>query len=194
MRLRDRHPDRPVRILFGAPLTCRTANLPGLSGEATSQVQCPQKSRITELYREGAMRLWPKLKVGVALLALVMNASASGAAAVVHPPISYADAWILAQEATRVYYPNLVATDAASQLQSRYYLFEVLWTDQGPNGSPHFGAFAVDNQTGNVWNMAGTCTLLKSKSLRRLQDAIRLRVRVPSWSYRHATKPMCDAD
>jgi len=107
--------------------------------------------------------------------------------------ISYLDAKALAQEATRVYYSDLTAIDTDGKLENGFYLFEILWKHQGQDASPHFGAFAVDIRTADVWNVAGNCTLLSSKALRRLKREVLGRSKLTTEIRRHSRKPMCDA-
>jgi hypothetical protein len=126
-----------------------------------------------------------------ALLLLCGLLYLTSATSVLAEPFSKKEARDLAQIATRIYYNDLIAVDVAEQPESDFYLFEVLWTNQGSNGSPHFGAFAVNKQTGDVWDVAGYCTLLHSKNLTEAQQ--RLRTKLGAADLRNHEKPQCDA-
>jgi len=73
-----------------------------------------------------------------------------------------------------------------------YYWFWAYW-EGAPEGSVNLGSYAVDVASGDVWD-AVYCHEYRSKSLRRLQDAIRLRIGVSKELYKSLRRrgPFCD--
>src|SRR6266849_6464997 len=66
-----------------------------------------------------------------------------------------------------------ILVPVAKQYVSGFYVFEV--QSSNPVASPIVGAFAVNSSTGDVWDVTGSCTLLTSRSLRKIQADIRKR-------------------
>jgi len=77
--------------------------------------------------------------------------------------------------------------------------FPEFWSFQGifdnPGGSVNLGFYAVDRKTGDVWDGV-VCKRATSPSLRKLQLAIRNRIRLTTDEYRKIRRPgpMCDPD
>lgn len=57
----------------------------------------------------------------------------------------------------------------------RFYAFEATATIPGPESSPVIGSFAVDRETGAVWQLV-VCEEVHSASLARLQNSMRKRI------------------
>jgi hypothetical protein len=110
--------------------------------------------------------------------------------------LSQAEAHKIAQIAAGSVYPDLFAVNFPQQRGHRdFFEFEILWTDQRSNASPHYGTFAVNARTGDVWNVAGFCTRVSSPKLLTIQQQIKQRFHWKDTAYRmyHIRKPACDA-
>jgi hypothetical protein len=71
------------------------------------------------------------------------------------------------------------------------FLFEGLWPN--PTGSPHIGSWAVDPQTGDLWD-ANVCVEYRSSGVESLQRRLRKRIGLTEDGYKKLKQrpPMCD--
>jgi len=74
-------------------------------------------------------------------------------------------------------------------LNSQFYFFTGVWNNPNP-GSVVTGNYAVDKETGNVWNAPSACDELTNPGVRKLQTEIRTRIGLSDAAYRKK-KPTC---
>jgi len=112
---------------------------------------------------------------------------------------AYAQVKITSTEARHLVDEGLRSHDPShaielSQVENRYdrvfMYFEASWPN--PVGSPHLGNFAVNPWTGDVFD-SDNCKPVVSQSLRKLQDAVRKKLRLKQEEYTklHERKPVC---
>jgi hypothetical protein len=100
----------------------------------------------------------------------------------------------LAQAAADTYHSGLSANLIAHRFAPDFYDFEILSDNRV--GSPHIARFAVNVNTGDVWDGSGYCHRITSPRIREIQRRIRAIFHLAGRAYLdfHKRKPMCDAD
>lgn len=80
-----------------------------------------------------------------------------------------------------------------TQYYPEFQFFQAILANPNPTGSFNLGHHAVDRKTGDVWD-AVICDHLTSRSLAKLQIAIRKRIGLTEEAYRqlHKEGPMCE--
>ena len=80
-----------------------------------------------------------------------------------------------------------------NQYYPEFQFFQAIFANPNPIGSFNLGHYAVDRKTGDVWD-AVRCDHLTSRSLTKLQSAIRQRIGLTQEAYRKLQRdgPMCE--
>jgi hypothetical protein len=129
------------------------------------------------------------------LLAALLSTGVTKAALGADPAVvSTEEATAIAREAMKKYHPGVSIDLMPGQLDPGFYDFEAM--DANPTGSPLVGHFAVNEVTGDIWDLGGHCKHLTSPNLRKLQHEIRRRLNLRREEYLRgrARKPDCYAD
>jgi hypothetical protein len=124
---------------------------------------------------------------------VVLGPLVSPAAAQTRRKVSLDEAHELARSALDPVATKLPAfgfEDNPELLWQGFYMFQAIWDN--PDGSVLIDNFAVDSNTGDVWNGV-VCRECKRRSLRELQRTIRKRIGLTEKDYRKLRRhgPMC---
>lgn len=108
--------------------------------------------------------------------------------------ISIDEAREIGQLAIDSYHRGAALVPVEKQFVPSFYVFEA--ESPNPETAAVIGSFAVNAQTGDVWDMAGYCHHLTSRAIRDRQEELRRRFGYSKSEFAklEKLKPMCDAD
>jgi hypothetical protein len=100
--------------------------------------------------------------------------------------ITLIEAYNLAETALSASYyansPQLHPEEDKGRLDPHFYFFMGIWSNPAPEGSTTAGSFAIQKETGDVWDSV-TCEKIEGGALKKIQKLIRRKLRLTAASY-----------